>query len=64
VNVLERNDVKEIDALGADFDPNLHHAVQMAESTEYESGKVMTVIQKGYLIRDKILRPAMVMVAK
>jgi molecular chaperone GrpE len=64
VNVLERNDVAEIDALGADFDPNLHHAVQMAESSEYKSGKVTKVVQKGYMIRDKVLRPAMVMVAQ
>jgi molecular chaperone GrpE len=64
VNVLERNDVAEIDAVGAEFDPNLHHAVQMEESGEYESGKVTKVIQKGYKIRNKVLRPAMVMVAK
>jgi molecular chaperone GrpE len=64
VNVLERNDVSEIDAAGAEFDPNLHHAVQMEESGEYESGKVTRVIQKGYKIKDKVLRPAMVMVAK
>jgi molecular chaperone GrpE len=64
VNVLERNDVKEISALGADFDPNLHHAVQMEESAEQGSGKVTQVIQKGYMMKDKVLRPAMVIVAK
>jgi molecular chaperone GrpE len=64
VNVLERNDVTEIDAVGAEFDPNLHHAVQMEDSDEYGSGKVTKVIQKGYMIKDKVLRPAMVMVAK
>jgi molecular chaperone GrpE len=64
VNVLERNDVSEINALGEDFDPNLHHAVQMEESAEYGSGKVTKVIQKGYTMRDKVLRPAMVVVAR
>jgi molecular chaperone GrpE len=64
VGVLERNDVKEIDAAGGEFDPNLHHAVQMEESPEHESGKVTRVIQKGYMIRDKVLRPATVIVAK
>jgi molecular chaperone GrpE len=64
VGVLERNDVKEISALGADFDPNLHHAVQMEESAKQESGEVTQVIQKGYTIKDKVLRPAMVIVAK
>jgi molecular chaperone GrpE len=64
VGVLERNGVEEIDALGADFDPNIHHAVQMEESDEYGSGQVTNVIQKGYRIKDKVLRPAMVIVAK
>jgi molecular chaperone GrpE len=64
VNVLERHDVTEIPALGEEFDPNLHHAVQMAPSAEYESGRVMTVIQKGYRIKEKVLRPAMVVVAE
>jgi molecular chaperone GrpE len=64
ISVLERNDVSEIDALGADFDPNLHHAVPMEEPGEYESGKVTKVLQKGYMIRDKVLRPATVIVAR
>ncbi|MDR2163919.1 MAG: nucleotide exchange factor GrpE [Clostridiales Family XIII bacterium] len=64
VNILERNNVAEMDALGVDFDPVMHHAVQMEKSEEYESGKVTKVIQKGYMMRDKVLRPAMVMVAE
>jgi molecular chaperone GrpE len=64
VNVLERNDVKEINALGAAFDPNLHHAVQMEESAEHDSGNVTQVIQKGYMIKEKVLRPSTVIVAK
>jgi molecular chaperone GrpE len=64
VGVLDRNDVKEISALGGNFDPNLHHAVQMEDSAEYESGNVTQVIQKGYMMKDKVLRPAMVIVAR
>jgi molecular chaperone GrpE len=62
--VLAKNGVTEIEALGADFDPNLHHAVIMEESKEYESGKVCDVLQKGYTVGDKIIRPAMVKVAQ
>jgi molecular chaperone GrpE len=64
IGVLERNDVAEMDVQGSDFDPVLHHAVQTEASTEYGSGKVTKVLQKGYTIRDKVLRPAMVIVAE
>ncbi|MDR3225798.1 MAG: nucleotide exchange factor GrpE [Clostridiales Family XIII bacterium] len=64
VNVLERNDIEEIPATGADFDPNVHNAVQMMASKDYASGKVMEVIQKGYKIKEKVLRPATVVVAQ
>jgi len=64
VNVLERNDIVEIPAIGVDFDPNVHNAVQMMTSKDYASGKVMDVIQKGYKIKDKVLRPATVVVAQ
>jgi molecular chaperone GrpE len=64
VSVLERNDVEEIAALGEEFDPNLHHAVQMEESSEFGSGRVTNVIQKGYRMKERVLRPAMVVVAR
>ena len=63
-NVLESNNVKKIDALGKEFDPNVHHAVFMEDSEEYDSGKVIEVIQTGYMLQDKVIRPAMVKVAK
>ncbi|MBQ0017806.1 MAG: nucleotide exchange factor GrpE [Clostridiales bacterium] len=56
--------VKEIEALGETFDPNLHNAVMMEESEEHESGKVSKVLQKGYTINDKVVRPSMVAVSK
>jgi molecular chaperone GrpE len=63
-DVLSKNDVEEISSLGEEFDPNLHHAVMMEESENYESGRVSGVLGKGYKIREKVIRPAMVKVAK
>lgn len=61
--VLEKAGVVEIEALGQDFDPNFHHAVLTEDSAEYESGKVTAVLQKGYLLNNKVIRPTMVKVA-
>lgn len=63
-NVLERYDVKEIDALGKAFDPRFHEAVMQVESREYENDTVIEVLQKGYLYHTKVIRPSMVKVAK
>jgi molecular chaperone GrpE len=61
---LESNGIKVIESLGTEFDPNIHHAVFMEESEDYESGKVIEVLQTGYMLKDKVIRPAMVKVAK
>ena len=61
---LEKAGVKEIEAEGADFDPNVHNAVMTQPSTEVEDGKICTVLQKGYTLNDKVVRPSMVAVAK
>ncbi len=61
-DVLTNNGLKEIEALGADFDPNLHHAVLQAEAGPENKGKVTMVLQKGYLLNDRLLRAAMVQV--
>ena len=60
---LERAGVVEIDCLGKEFDPNYHNAVMTEDSTEYDSGMVTKVLQKGYLLHDRVVRPAMVMTA-
>ena len=60
---LAKMNVKEVEALGADFDPNFHNAIQQLESEEFESGKVCQVFQKGYVLGDRLIRPAMVAVA-
>jgi molecular chaperone GrpE len=64
MNVLLKNDVMEIEAVGAAFDPNIHHAVVMEASEKYESGTVTEVLQKGYKLKEKVIRPAMVKVAQ
>ena len=61
---LEKSGLKEIEALGETFDPNLHNAVMMEDSEEHESGKVSKVLQKGYTLNDKVIRPSMVAVSK
>ena len=64
LGVLERAGVSEIKCLGEDFDPNFHNAVMTEDSTQYESGKVSEVLQKGYILNNRVIRPAMVKVAK
>lgn len=60
--VLEKAGLEEINALGEDFDPNFHNAVMTEDNDEYESGKVTEVMQKGYLLNKKVIRPSMVKV--
>lgn len=60
--VLEEVDVKPIEAVGKEFDPNLHNAVMQTESEEYESGIVAQELQKGYMYRDSVVRHSMVAV--
>lgn len=64
LEVLENNGLEEIEALHCEFDPNYHHAVFQEESEEYEEGIVLEVLQKGYKLNDKVIRPSMVKVAK
>ncbi|MCR4690474.1 MAG: nucleotide exchange factor GrpE [Lachnospiraceae bacterium] len=57
---LEKMGVTPIEAVGKEFDPNLHNAVMQVESEEYESGFVAQEMQKGYMYRDTVLRHSMV----
>lgn len=61
--VLSKLGIKEIDAVGGKFDPNLHNAVMHVEDDEHSEGEVVEVLQKGYMCGDKVLRYAMVKVA-
>ena len=62
-DVLKASGLEEISALGEEFDPNVHNAVMTEETEEYESGKVSGVMQKGYTVNGKVIRPTMVKVA-
>tara|TARA_B100000579_G_scaffold187849_1_gene153249 strand:- start:164 stop:748 length:585 start_codon:yes stop_codon:yes gene_type:complete len=63
-NVLEVNGVKKIKSLHEKFDPNIHQAIQKVDTEEYEPGIVIEVIQDGFMIFDRLLRPAMVTVSQ
>ena len=64
IDVLRKRGVHAIDALGADFDPNIHQAVMHESSPDHRDGEVIGELRKGYMLGDKLLRPAMVKVAK
>jgi len=64
LDVLRKRGVKPIEALGTDFDPNFHQAVIHEPSAEHREGQVMQELQRGYMLGERLLRPAMVKVAK
>ncbi len=61
---LEKMEVKPIEAVGTEFNPDLHNAVMQVESEEYETGIVAQELQKGYTYRDQVVRHSMVAVVK
>jgi molecular chaperone GrpE len=61
---LEHAGLKEIPALGEEFDPNVHNAVMTEDSDEHDDGKISKVLQKGYTLNDKVIRPSMVAVVR
>jgi molecular chaperone GrpE len=64
LEVLRRRGVTPIDAVGADFDPNIHEAVSHEASSAHREGEVIQQMPRGYMLGDRLLRPAMVKVAK
>jgi len=64
VDFLKKRGASPIDSLGADFDPNFHQAVIHEASPSHREGEVIEELQRGYMLGDKLLRPAMVKVAK
>lgn len=64
LKALEKNGIRKIEPLGEKFDPNLHQAMYEVPDPSVPSGSVVQVIQPGYVIGERILRPAMVAVAK
>ncbi len=61
-SITKKNGVEVVETVGEKFDPNFHQAVMTGNDDNYESGIVIEEFQKGYKIKDKILRPAMVKV--
>jgi len=64
LDLLKKRGVKPIVALGTDFDPNFHQAVIHEPSSTHREGEVMEELQRGFLLGERLLRPAMVKVAK
>lgn len=64
IEALKSQGLEEIEALDQPFDPNYHNAVSQMESEDHDSDIVVQVFQKGYKIKDKVVRPSMVVVSK
>lgn len=64
LKVAENNGLKQIDPLGQPFNPELHQAVSMVDAPRAAANTVVSVMQKGYVLNERLLRPALVMVAK
>lgn len=62
--ILESEGVQPMQVEGKPFDPNLHEAIMSEDSDQHESGQIIEVLQQGYMLGDKVLRPAMVRVAR
>ena len=64
LEICEKFNICQMDPVGEPFDPQLHQAISMVENPDVEPNTVVTVVQKGYLLNDRVIRPAMVMVSK
>ncbi|MCL4261104.1 MAG: nucleotide exchange factor GrpE [Anaerolineales bacterium] len=63
-NILQAEGIKRIEATGAEFDPNFHEAISHEPSDEVESHHVIEVVQNGYMLGERVIRPALVRVAQ
>lgn len=63
-DLMSKESIQVIDPLGEPFDPNLHQAMSMVENRDLEPNSVFAVVQKGYTLNERLVRPAMVMVTK
>ena len=63
-SILEAEGVKRIEAEGAVFDPNFHEAISTEPVDGLESGRVVAIVQNGYMLGDRVVRPAQVRVAR
>ena len=63
-DLLTKESIQVVDPLGEPFDPNLHEAMSIVENPDMEPNSVFAVVQKGYTLNERLVRPAMVMVTK
>jgi molecular chaperone GrpE len=63
-NMLDVEGVKRIEAAGAEFDPKFHEAISHEHNEDFESGYVIEVVQNGYMLGERVIRPALVRVAQ
>lgn len=63
-NVLDKNGLKEIEAMDAKFDPNFHQGIAFDNESDKEEDTITEVFQKGYMVKDKVIRPSVVKIAK
>lgn len=64
VQAMDKFNIEQVDPMGQPFDPERHQAMTMQENAELAPNTVLTVVQKGYVLNDRLLRPAMVIVSK
>ena len=64
ISIFNKNNIKQIDSIGKKLDPNLHQAMMEIEEDTKEPGTIIQEIQKGFTIKDRLLRPSLVGVAK
>lgn len=64
MGILSKKGLKEVDSLHKPFDHNVHYGVGFEESEEYDDGIIIDVLQKGYTVNDKLIRPSMVRICK
>ena len=64
ISIFKKNDIEPIDCINKKFDPNFHQAMMEIEDNTKDHGTVLQEIQKGYMMKDRLLRPSLVGVAK
>jgi molecular chaperone GrpE len=64
LDAMKKSNIEVVDPMGEPFDPNLHQAMSMVENNDVEPNSVIAVMQKGYTLNGRLVRPAMVMVSK
>ena len=64
ISIFKKNNIEEIVAINKKLDPNLHQAMMEIEDENKESGTIVQEIQKGYVMKDRLLRPSLVAVSK